>query len=207
MESIEEITKSLEKEAKEKKKEIIQEAEKEAEEIKSEAQKKADSKKQEIIDEGKREAEAIEKRILSNAKTEARRRKLEFKDELSEKVFSEAMNKIKKMKNEEEKHSQTMINLIKDGGISVGGGEIEVLVLEGDNFLTDKQIKKIEKDIQKETENETSIKILENLETANGGAFIRKKDGTLQCNNTFSARMERMKDSLRTEVTKILFKD
>lgn len=207
MEDIKQITQSLEKEADEKKEKIIQEAKEKAEEKKSAAHKEAEEEAEEIIEEGEREAESIVRRVLSSARTEARRKELEFKDSLSEEVFERAMERLKDLREDQEEYEETLVNLIRDGGISVGGGDLEVFILEGDNFLSEKQIEEIEKDISEQTGKDTSIELLEKLDRAFGGAVVRKSDGSLQCNNTFKARLDRMKSSLRTQVTKTLFEE
>lgn len=205
MDNIEKITESLEKEAKEKKEEIIAEAKEKAEEKKSEAREKAEDISGDIIEEGKREAKAMEKRILSSAKTEARRKKLGFKDEMSKKVFEEVDKRLKELKDDREGYQETTKNLIIDGGIAVNGGDLEVLLPTGESFLSEEEIDELEEKIESETGKETSLDVLEELEKSKGGAIVRKSDRTLQCNNTFEARLERMKNSLRTKVIDELF--
>lgn len=207
MEDIEKITESLRKEAEEEKKNIISEAEEKAEEKKSEAREEAEEKAEEIIEEGKRKAEAETKKILSTARTKARRKKLEFKDEMSEEVFERAMKKLDELKDDNSKYRKIMKNLIIEGGISIEGGDLEVLIPEGDNILSEEDIQDIEEEINNSTGVESSIEVLENLEDSRGGAIVRKSDGTLQSDNTFEARMERMRDSLRTEIIEILFEE
>lgn len=205
MESIQRIKDSLKEETEEKKEEIYGEAKREIKEIKAEAQRKANSKAQEIIEEGKREADAEAKKILSNARMKARRKKLEFKDEIGKKVFEKAKEELQGLKDEQEKYKKTMENLIENGGISVGGGSLEVLLPKGEDFLSEDRVKEIEEKISSETGKETSLSFLEELDKTTGGVIVRRSDGKMQCNNTFEARLERMKDSLRTEVSKILF--
>ncbi len=205
MDNIEKITESLEKEAKEKKEKLIEEAKEKAEKRKSEARETAKEESEEIIQEGKKEAEAREKRILSNAKTEARRKKLEFKDEMSKRVFESVKERLEELRENQEKYKKTIQNLVVDGGISVGGGNLEVIVPKGENFLSDGEVEELENEIEKETGNETSLEIIEELAKSKGGVIVRKGDRTLQCNNTFEARLERMRDSLRTEVINKLF--
>lgn len=207
MEDIEKITESLRKEAEEEKKNIISEAEEKAEEKKSEAREEAEEKAEEIIEEGKRKAEAETKKILSTARTKARRKKLEFKDKMSEEVFERAMKKLDELKDDNSKYRKIMKNLIIEGGISIEGGDLEVLIPEGDNILSEEDIQDIEEEINNSTGVESSIEVLENLEDSRGGAIVRKSDGTLQSDNTFEARMERMRDSLRTEIIEILFEE
>ncbi len=207
MDNIEKITESLEKEAEEKKEKIIAEAEEKAENIKSRAQEEADEKSEEIIEDGKSEADAIEKRILSNAKTEARRKKLRFKDEMSERVFRRAREELRDLNEDQERYEKTVENLIIDGGISVDGGDLEILLPKGEDFLSEEKISELERKISEKTGKDTSIDILEELKKSENGAIVRKSDGTIECNNTFEARLNRMKDSLRRKVIDMLFEN
>lgn len=207
MEGITRIEQSLKEETEEEKEKILKEANQKAEEIKSEAQGKADAKYDEIIEKGKREAESMVKKILSNARMKARRKKLEFKDEMCERVFEKAKEELIELKENQEEYEETLRTLIKEGGLAVGGGDLEVLVSESDDLFTNDLIEEIEEDISEETEKDTELTLKKELDKETGGAIVRRSDGTMQSDNTFEARLERMRDSLRTEVTQILFEN
>lgn len=207
MEGIKRIEESLKEEAEDEREEILKEANQKAEEIKSEARREADAKSDKIIEEGKREAKSIVKKILSNARMKARRKKLEFKDEMCQRVFEEAKDKLLELKENQEKYKEILKKLIKEGGLAVGGGDLEVLVSKSEDLLTQELIEEIGREISEETGKDTQLTLKKELKGKTGGAIVRRSDGSMQSDNTFEARLERMRDSLRTEVTKILFEN
>lgn len=206
MKSLDRITQSIEEETEEKKEKILKEAKEKAKSKKSESRKKAQLKSKEIIQGGKEEADKIERRILSTARMKSRKKKLEAREEIINKVFASAMEELKNLRENQEKYQETLENLIRDGGVAIGGGDLEVLVSEGDDFPSGEGIEKLSKDISEETEKDTSLKLINELNSASGGAIVRKSDESMRCNNTFEARLKRMKNSLRTKVAEMLFK-
>lgn len=205
MESLDRIKQSVQKEAEDKKEKIFKEAEEKAESEKSASRKRAQQESNEIIQAGEEEADAMERRIISSARMKSRRRKLEAREEIIEKTFTGAMEELMDLREDQQKYLKTMENLIRDGGIAIGGGDLEVLVLEGDDLLSEEQVEKLSTDISEATGEDTSIKLLDELDSASGGAIVQKSDGSVRCDNTFEARLERVKDSLRTEVAEMLF--
>lgn len=205
MEGLERITQSIEEETKEEKEKIYKEAEEEAESVKSASREKAQLESKEIVQEGEKEADAVRRRILSSARMESRRRKLEARNDVIEEVFTKAMKKLKDLRENQKECSKIMEGLIRNGGIVVNGGDLEVLVLKGDDLLSEKRIEKLSDDISEETGEDTSLKLLNELDNASGGVIVQKSDGGMRCDNTFEARLERMKDSLRAKVAEILF--
>lgn len=206
MKSLDRITQSIKEETEEKKEKILKEAKEKTENKKSESREKAQLKSKKIIKEGEEEADKIERKILSTARMKSRKRKLEAREETINKVFASAMEELEDLRENQEKYQETLENLIRDGGVAIGGGDLEVLVSEGDDFLSEERIEKLSKNISEETRKDTSLKLINELNSASGGAIVHKSDGSLRCNNTFEARLKRMKDSLRTKVAEMLFK-
>lgn len=205
MKGLDRITRSIEEETKGEKEKILKEAEEEAEKVKSASRERAQSEAEEIIQEGEAEADAMERRVLSSARMKSRRRRLEARDEMIKNVFTNAMKELKDLREKREEYTKTVKDLIRSGGIVVDGGNLEALILEGDDPLSKEQIEKLSSDISEKTGKDTSLKLLNELDNVSGGAIVQKSDGSMRCDNTFEARLERMKDSLRTEVAEMLF--
>ena len=202
---LEKIVQSIEEKAESEAEEILKEAKEKAEEKKSQGEEKAERKKARIIEKGKSRADTIEKRIIANARREARQDKLEAREEIIENVFEKAKDRLSKLR-EEEVYEETLRSLIINAGKTVGGGELEVSVLEGDKKrITDKE--NISKKIEKETDKKTSIEIKEGLKNGMGGALVSRKDGRVACDNTLKTRLERKKDELRTQIAEKLFEE
>ncbi|KXB02173.1 hypothetical protein AKJ44_01215 [candidate division MSBL1 archaeon SCGC-AAA261F17] len=207
MEGSDKIIQQISDKAKEEREGILEEARKKAENLKSAAQKKTDAEAKKVIREGEMEAEREKRRILASARTKARQTKLEAKEKLIQEVFETAKSELAKLRDDNQEYQEILENLIVSGGIAAGGGSLEVLVLRKDKeLLSDDRVKELSKQISKETSEETSLNVLAKLTNATGGAIVQKSDGSIRCNNTFEARLERMKDSLRTEIAGMLFK-
>lgn len=208
MNGLDKIVQHINEKAEKECEDILEKARKNARDKKSEGREKAEAKRSEIIQKGEREADRIKRRTLASARTKARQMKLEAQDKLIKKAFESARDELAKLRNEDKKYRKVLKDLIEDGGIAVGGGELEVSVLRGDKrLLAKKRVNKLSKRISKETGKETSLNLVANLEHTIGGAIIEKADGTVSCDNTFEARLKRMKDSLRTKIAETLFKD
>lgn len=192
--------------AEDKRESILEEARKEAEEKKSEAREKAEKEKERIIAKGEKEAEQTKRRELANARKEAREKKLEAREDIIQEVFEEAREELNDLQGDNEEYRETLKNLITLGGAAVGGGKLEVSVLESDEeILSDSEVRDMEGEISEETGKETDLKVVSDLEDASGGAIVEKRDGSISSNNTFEARLKRMKSSLRSEIADILF--
>ena len=183
---------------------IKEDAEREAEKIKEKARKKeeeilkkaeaeAKSKSDEILNQGKKEAELEKQRILANAKLQAKKIKLDVKEKIIEKSFSLAEEKLKEVVSSEE-YEKILKDLIREAISTIGREDLEVLCRKED----EKIVKKIIKDL-------SGVELAKGNISTIGGVIVRSKDRQVQVDNTFEARLTRMRDDLRIEVAKILF--
>lgn len=183
---------------------IKEDAEREAEKIKEKARKKeeeilkkaeaeAKSKSDEILNQGKKEAELEKQRILANAKLQAKKIKLDVKEKIIEKSFSLAEEKLKELVSSEE-YEKILKDLIREAISTLGREDLEVLCRKED----EKIVKKIIKDL-------SGVELAKDNISTIGGVIVRSKDRQVQVDNTFEARLTRMRDDLRIEVAKILF--
>jgi len=183
---------------------IKEDAEREAEKIKEKARKKeeeilkkaeaeAKSKSDEILNQGKKEAELEKQRILANAKLQAKKIKLDVKEKIIEKSFSLAEEKLKELVSSEE-YEKILKDLIREAISILGREDLEVLCRKED----EKIVKKIIKDL-------SGVELAKDNISTIGGVIVRSKDRQVQVDNTFEARLTRMRDDLRIKVAKILF--
>lgn len=205
---VEKIIQRIEEKAKKEEESILEEGKEKAEQKKLESERKAEKEKKRIIEKGKREADRISRRILANARKKARQKKLEVRDEIIQEVFARAKEQLGEMKENSADYKEVLKDIIIEAGLTVGGGDLEVLLLDDDKeMFSDSEIREISEQISKETGKDTSLEILAELSNRSGGAIGRKSDGKVSCNNTFEARLRRMKGSLRPKIADILFKD
>ncbi len=206
MEGLENITKEIRKEAEEEREEILEEAKERAEDIKEEGENEAETEKRRITSRGEREVDRMKRRIIANARRKARQNKLQAREEMIQKALDDAREKLVELKDDKEEYNTILKNLIIDAGAAVGGGDLNVLVLEEDEeLLSSEDLSDISEKISERAGKDTSLNLEPGLKDAEGGAVVEKADGSISSNNTFEARLKRKKESLRSEVAKILF--
>lgn len=204
---LESIIEQIEDRVEEERESVLDEARKEAEEKKSSGEKEAEKEKEKILEEGKSEADRISRRITANARREAGQKKLEVREEVIQEVFDKVEEELADFKGCEE-YNEVLKDLIIQGGITVGGGDLEVLILEEDEEKISKdELEDMKEEISNETGKDTSLEILTELEKEDGGAIVRKSDGSVSCNNTFKARLDRQRSSIRSKIAGILFEE
>ena len=202
-ELIEKIEEIIINEAKAKAEEIIAKAKEKARKILDEAKREAEKEVNEIINRRKADAEARARRIMSEARLEARLKLLNAKEEVISNAFDTALERLKEFCQTPE-YKEVLENLIKDAAITIGGGNLEVLLSENTNIEPD--LSKIAKEIEKQTGTATSIVISKDKVKSIGGAIVRSLDQSFTLDNTFEARLERVREQLRVSVANVLFK-
>ena len=202
-EQIEKIEEIIINEAKAKAEEIITKAKEKAQKILDEAKREAEKEVNEIINRRKVDAEARARRIISEARLEARLKLLNAKEEVISNAFDTALERLKEFCQTPE-YKEVLENLIKDAAITIGGGNLEVLLSENTNIEPD--LSKIAKEVEKQTGTATSIVISKDKVKSIGGAIVRSLDQSFTVDNTFEARLERVREQLRVSVANVLFK-
>jgi len=190
---IKKIISKIKEDAEREAEKIREEARKKEEEILQKAEAEAKSKSDEILNQGKKEAELEKQRILANAKLQAKKIKLDVKEKIIEKSFSLAEEKLKEVVSSEE-YEKILKDLIREAISTIGREDLEVLCRKED----EKVVKKIIKDL-------SGVELAKDNISTIGGVIVRSKDRQVQVDNTFEARLTRMRDNLRIEVAKILF--
>ncbi len=179
---------------------VLKEAGSKAEEIIKEAQSRAKNEEEEILQKGGREAELVKQRIIADAKLRARKQKLDVKEAAIQAAFREAEKEIQKV-GTTAKYPSILKRMIKEAVASIGSDEIEILAREADRKI-------LTRDFLKALSKELGVNILlapQTIETC-GGAIVRIKDGKIEADNTFETKMSRMRDGLRSQIAKILFR-
>jgi|TARA_B100000959_G_C14936053_1_gene605783 V/A-type H+-transporting ATPase subunit E len=180
--------------------EILKNAHKIADDIISSAKNKAKSEETEIIEKAKHDAELTKQRIIANAKLKSKKHCLYIKEGIIQNTFDEAETKLGNFRSSP-KYPEILKDIIEEGIESINGEDAEISVKKDDiTILTN--------DFLKDLSNKFNMNLTISKESirSNGGALIRTIDGKIVVNNTFETRMQRMRDHLRSEVAKILFK-
>ncbi len=201
------IVESIKSEAQEKADKIIQEAEAEVAVIKSNAEKTAEAEKNKILDNGKKQSDMKYQQIISEAKMNARRAELGAKEEVIEAAFDKATEDLKaKTSNNDAEYAESLIKMIEEAAIELGGGDLVIHVKESDIAKVEGQLRKLSSDLATKTGVSTTLVMGEPI-NAIGGAILKTKNGDIEVNNTIESRLDRFKGLLRSEVANVLFKN
>ena len=178
----------------------------ESEKILADGEVQAQNEKQAILDAAEKQAEMKYQQIISEAKVNARRKELEAREELIEKAFRIASEKVEKQASENSaEYVESLKAMIKDASIQVGGTQLEILVRADDVENVESMIDEVSEYVEKETGNKTTFIIGEPIDII-GGAVVKTVDGDVEVKNTIEARMLRYRKTLRSEVAKKLFR-
>ncbi|RAP44261.1 MAG: V-type ATP synthase subunit E [Methanosphaera sp. rholeuAM6] len=200
------ITENIKADAQAKSDEIISKATVETDKILAEGQLKAEEAKKSIIDSAEKQAEMKYQQIISEAKVNSRRKELEAREEVIEKAFRVASEKIEKQASDNSaNYVESLKTMIKDASLQVGGNQLEILVRADDVDNVKSMIDEVSDYVASETGKETSFIIGEPIDII-GGAVVKTVDGEVEVKNTIEARMLRYRKYLRSEVAKTLFK-
>jgi V/A-type H+-transporting ATPase subunit E len=200
------IIANIQADAQQKADEIISKATAQCDEISAAGDVRAEEEKQTILNAANKQAEMKYQQIISEAKVNSRRNELEAREELIEKSFRIASEKIEKQASENStEYVEALKTMIKDASVQVGKTQQEILVREDDVDNVKSMIDEVSEYVTKETGNETSFIIGEPVDII-GGAIVKTVDGEIEVKNTIEARMLRYKKYLRSEVAKKLFR-
>jgi len=195
-------------EAKESAEDIIQEAKESAEDTLEKQRQlgvqRGNELAQSLLKKAQREAEVDKLSSMANAKIRANWVILSKKGKMIDNVLKEAKNKLRTL-TESKEYIPILEKLIMEGGIILGGTELEVLLNEKDSALSLK-LDKLAKEISEKTGFETKLRLSEEKPKVIGGAMVRTTNGKVIMDNTFDDILGRRDRDLRSKIAKILFK-
>lgn len=157
-----------------------------------------------ILTKAKDEADTIRGMICSDVRRKASWMVLSEKERLITNVLDEAKTRLVALA-KTDKYVSELEWIIRDAGIALGGGGLQVILNEHDATLPLK-LGAISKAISEKTGNKTELKLSKERTEASGGAVIKTADGKIILDNTFEAMLKRRKGELRLKIARILFK-
>lgn len=177
-------------EAKKKAKRIKDEAAKKIKELEKEYRTKAKEEEERIIDETKVEQDRILDETKFEARLLAKNKSLAKKQELIDKVFEAALDKLAVLP--EDDYSKLLVSLLEQAPKLEG--RVEVVAVGGKEKITEEAIRKAKRDFVLSTQ--TMDK--------KGGFVLRSED--IEIDNAFETLLKEKREELETKVAKILFK-
>ena len=195
MSNIESLTSKILEDSDIKAKALIEEAKLEEKSILDKKKREAEIESKIIIDKAEVEAKIRAERVISNAEIQVRNMKLEAKQKVLDRVFTEALERLSVISKD------NTIEFIKKTILSSEIQGNEELIL-GENIASDDFVAKINSYL-KELGRKGELKLSTDKRNIKGG-YIVSKNG-IEINYTFDALVKLMRDELEAEVAGILF--
>jgi V/A-type H+-transporting ATPase subunit E len=204
-ESTQTIRKKLLSDAEEEAQKKKAEAEETIEEIRTAAKERAEAIKEAELERMKEHVESTRRQDIAEKKVEHHRRIQTVKSQLIDDVFDKARDKLQDYVGKSA-YEHTLRKLILEAGESLGGGNLLVRLNATDQKRTSKaDLESLATELQDRTDTETRIILDENAIQTIGGAIVTLADQKATVDNTFEARLERMKEQAKAELETILF--
>ena len=145
-----------------------------------------------IIETSMKQAESVKRQIVGTAELEARNSQLKSLERAVNEAFERATKKISSSEGAD--YEKALARLV-DEGLEVIGSSATVSCASKDRRAVSSVVKKLAK--AKVTLDEDPVDTI-------GGVILTTPDGSIRFDNTFEARLERMRPTLRREVAAVL---
>lgn len=197
MSKLENLTSKIIKDSEVKAKIILDEAKREEEKIILGQKQEGEREKSKIIKKAYLESANRKERIISNSHLFVRNRKLEVKQEIIDRVYNGALNKLIELNKEE------YLKFIKESILNLEiYGDEEIILSQNEKYINKEVIEEINKEL-KNNGKKGEIRISDKKRDFAGG-FILNKEG-IEINNTFEALIVSLKDDLEPVIIDTLF--
>jgi V/A-type H+/Na+-transporting ATPase subunit E len=151
---------------------------------------------QKIKEQQVRQAEALKRQIIGAAEMNARNKSLQIIEESLDTAFSQGSRKLE-ARTKDEHYEKIMKKLLTEAMDQVGGEEFVVQVSLSDH----KVAKKVALELAKERG--VKIEVAKDPIKTIGGVKLASSDGYVMFDNTFEARLERLRPALRKQVAQL----
>ena len=192
--------------------EMLEKAQEEAEGIKKAAQQQVEAEAQRILSQGKRIAILEGQRIIAETKLKVRRNKMDAQEEAIAASFEDATEVLEELaeKGEQDKlvYKDIMFNLVAAACEIVAGEEVELAFNKRDSSRFDqKMMGELHGVVKKRTGRDVSLSPAKAAIPCLGGVIVRDLEKQVEVDNTLEAKLNRLKESIRVDVAKLLFGD
>ncbi|MDY6964774.1 MAG: V-type ATP synthase subunit E family protein [Halobacteriota archaeon] len=205
---VNEIIKKIKKDSDKIIADTIAEAKDSAKKIINGANIEAEKRKKAILESGEKQATLKKQRIIADAKLRSKRIEWDAKESLISEVLGNAKEELAQVKEKGhsgKSYSEVLLKLIKEAAINAGGGDLEIILSTGDSsHLSKDNIKDLTKELKDEV-GKNKLTLSKEERAGLGGPIVKAKAEHIEVNNTLEERIERHSDSLRAEITKVLF--
>lgn len=193
---LEKIVERIKEDAKVKATEIIKKGETEAKRLKEETEEELKSLKERLISSGEREARDLKRQMLAMARLEARNSFLQAKQNLLEKVFQEAKQRLLKMPQPD--YEKLLYQMV----VKVASGGEEIILSEEDRKRLGKNwLNRVNSELAKQGKKE--LKLAGKNRPINRG-FILSHEG-VEVNYSFEDLVTSIREEIEPRIIELLF--
>jgi V/A-type H+/Na+-transporting ATPase subunit E len=164
------------------------------EEAKSEAQK--------ISDHEQRQAEALRRQIIGGAEMAARNKSLQIIEENLNVAFGSAIQKLDASTHSPD-YELLLKKMVMEGMEQVGGSDFIVTGNSRDQELLQRVVEQLSKENKAMKVQRGSTRISKSI----GGVTVSSGEGYVTFDNTYEARLERLKPSLRKQIAQLFMEE
>jgi len=203
--SVELLCRKIEEDARREVESIISRAEKSAAELRARYSSDAGKVRDEILERARAKADAVRRRTLSGVNLETKRMSLQAREEIIGEVLSMVMDKLEGLR-KEDRYRDILKGLLLEAFEALGERETVAIFDEADRDLVDEGfISEVRSHLNELYGDDVSLEVSREFHRSGGGLILRSKDGRVSFDNTFDARLRRMRDSLRLAIVKEVF--
>ena len=153
----------------------------------------AEAEVQRISEQQRRQGDALRRQIIGSAEMTSRNRTLEIVEENLNEAFSQALDKLGEATGQIE-YNRVLKSLVQEGIDVVGGSSFVVTANSRDQQLLQLIVGQISHD-----QNISLVRSDSRINTV-GGVVVSSADGFVTFDNTYEARLDRIKPELRKQI-------
>jgi V/A-type H+-transporting ATPase subunit E len=203
--AINSIRDEIKRRAEEESKKIISNADGEAQKVLSAAKEKAERIRTETV---KTEVTTMRRKIIGSAQLDGRKTIINAKEEVLSKTFDKVNEKLINIANRKDKkfkYEEILFKLIKEAVLKIDEKKILVTANKKDLSYISSNLSSIKRKLEKELGYKLDLTIMKEPRDIIGGIIVYNADKTKIFYNTLDGRLMGLKDSMRGEISKVLF--
>lgn len=196
-ESIEMLSQAVMREAQSEAEQILSQAREDARRILKDAQEQAEAERKVILERASQEEERTRRQAIAAAQIKARTLQLKKREEVLNKVFKEARQQLSSLQQWSD-YDRIVHNLLREALIRLG---TDSALIQADEVslqsLADKVLEQVSKELNVKLQVKGTLK-------QGIGVVVETEDGRRRFDNTLEVRIDRMQDTLRASVYRLL---
>lgn len=169
------------------------------------AQEKAAEEEKALLNRGEQEARRESQRILAEARIKARREKVQAQEEIVRRCFERAGEQLRTLAEKRSlqgiQYRDVLGRLLQESLTAAGAQSLEVFANPRDHEI----LKEVLAGATEAGRQQVDLKLSPDGISCSGGLAVRSSDGKISVDNTFESRLQRFRETLRTEVATKLF--